>query len=55
MPIRGAPWPRIAARRAYIREVLNIDLPEEVIPLSNAVAYLRPFLLAREKSLVCGR
>lgn len=48
-------WARIAARRAYIREVLNIDLPEEVIPLSNAVAYLRPFLLAREKSLVCGR
>ncbi|ELW9439737.1 hypothetical protein R0595_000392 [Pluralibacter gergoviae] len=55
MPIRGAPWPRIAARRAYIREVLNIDLPEEVIPLSSAVAYLRPFLLAKEKSLVRGR
>lgn len=48
-------WSRIAARRAYIRDVLNIDLPDEVIPLSSAVAYLRPFLLAREKSLVCGR
>lgn len=46
-------WARIASRRAYIREVLNINLADEVIPLSNTVGYLRPFLLAKEKAFTC--
>jgi Xaa-Pro aminopeptidase len=46
-------WARILTRRAYIREVLKINLADEVIPLSNTVAYLRPFLLAKEKALTC--
>jgi len=33
--------------------VLKIKLAEEVIPLSNTVAYLRPFLLAKEKAFTC--
>lgn len=48
-------WSRIAARRAYIRDELNIHLSEDVLPLANTVAYLRPFLLAKDKSLVCER
>lgn len=48
-------WARIEARREYIRRELNIPLSDDVLPLSNTVAYLRPFLLAKEKSLVCGR
>ena len=43
-------WTRITARREYIRTVLNIQLADDVIPLSNTVAYLRPFLLAKTRS-----
>lgn len=46
-------WGRIVTRRTYIRDVLKINLADEVIPLSNTVAYLRPFLLAKEKALTC--
>lgn len=41
-------WKRIAARKAYIKEVLNIELSEDIIPLSNTVGYLRPFYLAKD-------
>lgn len=43
-------WARIAARREYIRNVLHINIADEAIPLSNTVAYLRPFLLAKDKA-----
>lgn len=46
-------WERIVTRRTYIRDVLKITLAQEVIPLSNTVAYLRPFLLAKEKAFTC--
>ncbi|MBZ0059451.1 MULTISPECIES: Xaa-Pro peptidase family protein [unclassified Leclercia] len=46
-------WQRITARREYIRTVLNIRLSDDVIPLSNTVAYMRPFLLDKAKALVC--
>lgn len=45
-------WLRITQRRDYIKQVLNIPLSNDVIPLSNTVAYLRPFLLAKDKALV---
>lgn len=45
-------WARITARRDYIINVLNINISEDVIPLSNTVAYLRPFLLAKENAFV---
>jgi DNA-binding transcriptional MerR regulator len=35
-------WQRIVTRHRYIRERLGIALPEEVLPLSNTVGYLRP-------------
>jgi hypothetical protein len=46
-------WARIVTRQTYIRDVLKINLADEVIPLSNTVAYLRPFLLAKDKAFTC--
>ncbi|WP_271492410.1 M24 family metallopeptidase [Enterococcus sp. 5H] len=46
-------WKRIAARKAYIKEVLNIELSEDIIPLSNTVGYLRPFYLAKDHAFHC--
>jgi Xaa-Pro aminopeptidase len=45
-------WQRISARRDYIRDVLNIHLHEDVLPLSNTVGYLRPYLLNKDLALV---
>lgn len=38
-------WNRIQARRSFMRDVLGIDLHDDVLPLSNIPAYLPPFLL----------
>ncbi|RPH29106.1 M24 family metallopeptidase [Buttiauxella warmboldiae] len=46
-------WRRIHSRREYIRNVLNIHLHEDVLPLSNTVGYLRPYLLNKAQALVC--
>ncbi|WP_395300156.1 M24 family metallopeptidase [Enterobacter sp. ECC-175] len=46
-------WARIDTRRRYIRDVLKIQLSDDVIPLSNTVAYLRPFFLAKENAFTC--
>lgn len=46
-------WQRIVTRRAWIRQQLGIDLPEEVLPFSNTVGYLRPWLLDHTRALVC--
>ncbi|MGM9904499.1 hypothetical protein A5844_000615 [Enterococcus sp. 10A9_DIV0425] len=47
-------WQRIVIRRRYLIEVLNIQINEELLPLSNTVAYLRPFFLAKSQALrVC--
>ncbi|OAT29026.1 creatinase/aminopeptidase P [Buttiauxella brennerae ATCC 51605] len=45
-------WQRISARRKYLDEVLNIKLHEDVLPLSNTVGYLRPYLLNKGQALV---
>lgn len=45
-------WERIEKRREYMRQTLGIPLPEEVLPLCSTVAYLRPYLLCKEKALV---
>ncbi|MXG37753.1 Xaa-Pro aminopeptidase, partial [Escherichia coli] len=47
-------WQRIVTRRAYIRQQLGIVLPEEVLPFSNTVGYLRPWLLDKQRALVCS-
>ncbi|VUT11253.1 M24 family metallopeptidase [Klebsiella spallanzanii] len=47
-------WRRVVARRSYIGELLGIKLPEEVLPFSSTVGYLRPWLLSPEYALVCA-
>jgi Xaa-Pro aminopeptidase len=44
-------WQRITTRRDYLRDDIGIELNADVLPLSNAVGYLRPFLLAKTLSL----
>lgn len=44
-------YARMQQRAAYLRDVLNIALPEEVLPMCSTVAYLRPWLLNRESAL----
>ena len=45
-------WRRIQARREHMRAALGLVLPEELLPLSSAPAYLPPYWLAPE--LVCA-
>ena len=45
-------WARMQTRRKYVTETLKINLPDEVILLSNTVGYLRPFLLDKTRALV---
>ncbi|KST88423.1 M24 family metallopeptidase [Lactococcus lactis] len=44
-------WQRIITRRNYLINELNINLSPDVLPLSNTVGYLRPFLLEKSKAL----
>ncbi|MDK9355644.1 M24 family metallopeptidase [Lelliottia sp. V106_10] len=46
-------WERVVARRAYIAEHIGIQLPDDVLPMSNTVGYLRPWLLDQGRALVC--
>jgi hypothetical protein len=39
-------WQRIQARRAFMKDVLGIELAPEVMPFSNIPGYLPPFLLS---------
>ncbi len=45
-------WERMQARRAYIEQVLGIPLPEDVLPMCSTVAYMRPYMLAKDEALV---
>ena len=45
-------WQRMQARRTYLKETLNIQLSEDVLPMCSTVAYLRPFLLNKDSVLV---
>lgn len=47
-------WQRILNRRKYLDEILHIPLHADVLPMSNTVGYLRPFLLDKQSALVCG-
>ncbi|WP_343552795.1 aminopeptidase P family protein [Pantoea sp.] len=48
-------WQRIETRRAYLRKEIGIQLSDDVLPLSNSVAYLRPFFLAKELAMSVDR
>lgn len=45
-------WQRIVARRAFIEDEIGIRLPDEVLPFSNTLGYLRPWLLDKTRALV---
>lgn len=45
-------WQRIQQRRTWLKAVINVDLREEVLPLSDTVAFLTPFLLSKRQALV---
>lgn len=44
-------WSRIQKRREYIIHELNIPLNDDVLPMCSTVAYLRPFLLNKDKAM----
>jgi len=46
-------WARVQARRAFIEKYVGIRLPEWVLPFSNTVGYLRPWLLDPTSALSC--
>lgn len=46
-------WTRIETRKRYLKDVLNIALSDDIIPLSGTVAYLRPFFLAKDHAFTC--
>ena len=45
-------WERIQRRREYVKNVLGINISEEVLPNSSLTAYCRPFFLDKEKALI---
>lgn len=45
-------WERIAKRRQYLEKVLHLSLHPEVLPLSDDVAYYRPFFLDKKRALI---
>lgn len=44
-------WKRIEIRQKYMREELNINLPDEILPLASTVGYYRPFKLNKKVAL----
>ncbi|MCS2153055.1 M24 family metallopeptidase [Scandinavium goeteborgense] len=46
-------WARVQARRAFIEKYVGIRLPDWVLPFSNTVGYLRPWLLDHTQALNC--
>jgi hypothetical protein len=48
-------WSRILARRAFMADVLGLDIADEVLPLSNTPAWFPPFWLAPEQILARTR
>ncbi|NLJ85256.1 MAG: hypothetical protein GX322_02350 [Firmicutes bacterium] len=45
-------WARFQRRRRYIQDVLEINLREEVMPMSDILGYYRPFLLNPDLAFV---
>lgn len=42
-------WSRFELRRKYIKEVLNIPIKDEMLPMSMLCGYYRPYLLDKER------
>ncbi len=47
-----AAWARIGARRAFMADVLGIELHPDVLPFSNMAAMLPPFLLRPDRAMI---
>lgn len=45
-------WKRIQARRKFMKDVIGIELKQEVLPLSNIPAYLPPYILSPDCVLI---
>lgn len=45
-------WERIQLRRDYLINVLGIKLSDDILPVSNTVGYLRPYLLSKQAAVV---
>ncbi|MDN6194563.1 MAG: Xaa-Pro aminopeptidase, partial [Alkalibacterium sp.] len=45
-------WNRMEARRAYVKNTLNIDVHKDILLSGNATPYLRPFALNKNKAMV---
>lgn len=45
-------WERMQARVSYLKNILGINLSQEVLPMCSTVGYLRPFLLDKKKALI---
>lgn len=43
-------WDRFQKRRNYMKEVLNISIKDEMLPMSMICGYFRPYLLDKEKA-----
>lgn len=45
-------WERIMQRRNYLKKELGIELSEEILPMSDTLAYYRPYLLDKTAAMV---
>lgn len=45
-------WERIMRRRNYLKKELGIELSEELLPMSDTLAYYRPYLLDKTAAMV---
>jgi hypothetical protein len=45
-------WDRVQARRAFMRDILGINLKPEVLPFSNLASFLPPFWLSPSQAVV---
>ncbi len=45
-------WERRETWRAVVKDGLGIDLHEDVLPLSNLLGYIAPFLLRPDRAIV---
>lgn len=44
-------WARFERRRHYMKDVLNIQISDDILPLSDTLGYLRPLLLDHDRAL----
>lgn len=44
-------WDRMKRRAEYLKEELNINLSDDILPMCSTVAYLRPYMLNKQYAL----